>query len=155
MKWYFQGTYSCSKKIVKCTIFFNSVQNFLIVYTIWMYRLVIKSANKDNNTAFLKYLNLAFIGLQGKYTSSHISRQKWSILPRWRTTVLTIVSDVNISIYSVTRVTFFLEVVQKYSFRCFWMQEKWKLREIWQKETFMRSCAKIITRNGIKRRLKL
>ena len=55
---------------------------------------------------FLKYLNLAFSGLQGKYTSSHISRQKWSILPRWRTTVLTIVSDVNISIHSVTRVTF-------------------------------------------------
>ena len=71
-----QGTYSCSKKIVKCTIFFNSVQNFLIVYTIWMYRLVVKSANKDNNAAFLKYLNLAFIGLQGKYTSSHISCKK-------------------------------------------------------------------------------
>ena len=34
------------------------------------------------------------------------------------------------------------------------MQEKWKLREIWQKGTFMRSCAKIFTRNGRKRRLK-
>ena len=34
------------------------------------------------------------------------------------------------------------------------MQEKWKLTEIWQKGTFMRSCAKIFTRNGSKRRLK-
>ena len=152
-------------------------------------------------------MNLAFSGLQGKYISSHISRQKWSILPRWRTTVLTIVSDVNISIHPVTRVTGLYIVVQKYSFWCFlcknnffyvfhakmiiqilfvqkyislhylfrfgnskvlrfehvyllgikWvsiMQEKWKLTEIWQKETFMRSCAKISTRNGSKRHLK-
>ena len=37
-----QGAHSCLDKIVKCTIFFNSVQNFTIVYTIWMYRLVVK-----------------------------------------------------------------------------------------------------------------
>ena len=43
----------------QCTIFFNSVQNFLIVYTIWMYRLVVKSVNKDDNAAFCKILESA------------------------------------------------------------------------------------------------
>ena len=34
---------------------------FSIVYTIWMFRLLVKSANKDNNAAFCKILESCFL----------------------------------------------------------------------------------------------